>query len=425
MMKTSFVIFCMLIATTAVASTGGNIGILDDRTYGSLQDSTYSSIARFKANGAVCTSGFIAPNIVLTNKHCVSACGTPGACTVNFWNGHEYVDTAITKIIAIGSGSGNNTTNGGDWAILQSADSNPNFKSVAAKTTTGPVNRGGFGGMRVIENSEVDALKAIFIETTERYRAECEAKERRRETDFYSCVFKHFNDELKKRGYKPVLGDSANFKIQRCNITGDLSGARKMVATDCDSAGGDSGAPLLRGNSVVALNNSGPHTFFMNNENKGANAVKTENFYSAAQSAIARFGHSTPSPTPPHNNNNNNNNHNNNNNNNNNNNHNNNNNNNHNNNNNNHAGGNNHPMLNIPGVNTILPSIPGGNITLPPISGGNTTPTTPGNNNNTPAPNPPATEPPATSPEPPATGITDPNQIQQILNQEIMQFECD
>jgi hypothetical protein len=376
MMKTSFVIFCMLITTTAVASTGGNIGILDDRTYGSLQDPTYSSIAQFRTKNSVCTSGFIAPNLVLTNRHCVSPCTTPGACSVKFWNGHNYVETPTTKIVKIGSGTGNYTLDGSDWAILQTADPNPNFKNVAAKTNVGPVNRGGFGGLRVIKDSEVDALKAIFIETSEKYKAECQAQEQRGETDFESCVFEYFNEELKKHGYKPVLGDSNNFKVQRCNINGDRPNSNKMVRTSCDSAGGDSGAPLLRGNYIVGLNNSGPHSFFKDNEAEGATALKTENFYSDAQSAIARFGHNNPSPTPAPNNNN------------------------HNNNN---AGGNSH--------NTPPPApAPGGNTTPPPTLGGN----------NTPAPNPPAA-----TPEPPTTAITDPAKIQQILNQEIMQFECD
>ncbi|MBO4746132.1 MAG: trypsin-like peptidase domain-containing protein [Alphaproteobacteria bacterium] len=365
MMKTSFVIFCMLISTTALANTGGNIGVLDDRTYGSLQDPTYSSIAQFRTKDSICTSGFIAPNLVLTNRHCVSSCTTPGVCSVKFWNGHNYVETPTTKIVEIGNGPGNMTSNGSDWAILQTADANTNFKNVAAKTSVGPVNRGGYGDLRVIEDSEVDTLKAIFIETAEKYNAECKAQESRGDNDFESCVFKHFNDELKKRGYKPVLGDYNNFKVQRCNINGDRPNSPKMVSTSCDSAGGDSGAPLLRGNSIVGLNNSGPHSFFTNNETNGASAVKTENFYSAAQNAIVRFGRNNSNPTQPHNN--------------------------HNNNNNN-AGGNTAP-------------------------GHNPAPT-PGGNNTTPPTNPPATE-------PPATGITDPNQIQQILTQEIMQFECD
>lgn len=299
MIKTSFIILCTMLTTTTWASVGGNIGILDDRTYGSLEEPIYSAVAQFKSRhgkrAIVCTAGFISQNLVLTNRHCASDCDPVSACTIRFWNGKKYVETPINKIVSIGRGSA--ALDGNDWAIVRTNDPNPHFKSVAQKTTAGQVDRGGFGSMRVIKDNEVDALKQIFIECTEKYEAECKAKENAKETDFYSCIFIRFDDEIQKRGFKSVVNDANNFKIQKCSITSNHPQSSNMVATTCDSAGGDSGAPLLRGGVIVALNNSGPHTFFASSESVGATAVKTENFYSYVADAISNFGYVPSKPT--------------------------------------------------------------------------------------------------------------------------------
>ena len=80
-----------------------------------------------------------------------------------------------------------------------------------------------------------------------------------------------------------------------------------MVETDCDSSGGDSGAPLLRSAQIVGLNNSGLQSVF-GNDSVNANALKTENFYAQVQSAIAKYSVDNTSGNSNTNNNSNNNN---------------------------------------------------------------------------------------------------------------------
>ncbi len=376
-MRINFGILCTLLTSSAFAGAGGNIGILDDRTYGSLRDPMYSSIAQFKTKaGGVCTAGFIAPNLIITNRHCAAECNPATSCHIEFWNGTRYVKTEITRIAAIGKPG--QTFDGQDWAILTTNESNPNFKNVASKSTTGPINRGGFGCLRVIKDSEVQPLKQLFMQTYDRYyEHECKTQQ-----DQLGCVWKYFNDAVKNAGFEPLLNDTSKFKVQTCNIKGTHPKSSLMLTTDCDSSGGDSGAPLLRGDTIVGLNNSGPHMFFSQDESVGGNAVKNENFYTSAKNLIDTIGHT---PT---------------------------------------LGG------NTPNTPVTLVTNPNGHPTKPntgPIPNKPVQPTPPTQQPNPPAP--PAAEPVTTTPPssdiPSGNVITDPEQIRQLLNEEIMQLECD
>lgn len=386
-MKISFIILCTLFTSTAFAGAGGNIGVLDDRTYGSLSDPTYSAIAQFIIKGSgICTAGFIAPNLVITNRHCVAECDPATSCQVKFWNGTKYVKTETTSVAAIGKPG--QTFDGQDWAILTTREPNPNFKNVASKSTTGTISRGGFGCLRVIKDSEVQPLKQLFMQTYERYYdGACKTQQ-----DQLGCVWKYFNDAVKNAGFEPLLNDADKFKVQTCHIKGNHPRSSLMLATDCDSAGGDSGAPLLRGDTIVGLNNSGPHMFFSGDESIGSNAVKNENFYTNAKTLISTNGHIPGN-----------------------------------------GGGNPNTPANMTPNSNIHNGQPpkpatgnGSNAPAPqpnkPVNNPNPTPNEPVANNPEP-PTPPASEPPSDNPG--GNAITDPAQIRKLLNDEIMQLECD
>lgn len=302
-MKKVYLLFCLLITTDVFASYGGNIGISDDRTYGSMEDPLYSAVAKFISSKGGCTAGFIDKNLVITNRHCAILCQrNDKPCYIKFWNGREYVQTSATTIMLPRE---HTNLDGNDWAIMRTDDINPNFKKLAQKSTTGQISRGGFGGMRVIKDSELPTLKEIYIQTERKYRTECQQN---KESAYSDCIFKHFNEAVKDNNMQPIMGDQEKFKVQTCNITGDKMGHPRMVQTDCDSSGGDSGAPLIRGNTIVGLNNSGPHTFIQDNESNGANAVKNENFYTYAQKKIQKTSNNSGNSGGQHTNNNSNNN---------------------------------------------------------------------------------------------------------------------
>lgn len=275
-----------LVATHCFAGAGGNIGLVDDRRYGSLEEPLYSAIGRLSIG---CTAGFVSNNLIITNQHCVPACNN--GCTIHFFDGKQYQDSPV-QLVALPAKSKTRSSDGTDWAIFKSAIPNNNFKSVAPKTTLGTVNRGGFGLLRVIDDSEIPELKQIYANVTKQRAEECKQAK-----DALSCIHKYVNQELDRRGIKPLFGDSKNFKVQECTIREFVDNG-KMTDTNCDSSGGDSGAPLLRGNEIVALNNSGPQTVFGKDDIHGARALNTSNFYEAVKNEIRRANATPSNPAP-------------------------------------------------------------------------------------------------------------------------------
>ena len=264
----------IVLSVDAFAGYGGNIGLKDDRQYDNLSNPLYSSVARFDANGKPrCTAGFVSENIIITNHHCADLCAR-NKCSIYFWDGKQY-QTSDVNIIAMPKEY--STKDGTDWALFKSDVPNKNFKTVAFTTTGGAVLRGGYGTLRVISDDEIPIIKKAFGEA--RRTAKCAPSE-----DKITCVNKVANEILQKQHNIPSLfNDNEKFKTQRCDIHTISEG---LVRTTCDSSGGDSGAPLLRGNQLVALNNSGNQSVFGESEKYGAYALNTINFYQAVQDAV-------------------------------------------------------------------------------------------------------------------------------------------
>lgn len=278
MKKTLFIIFGILFTARAFAGYGGNIGILDDRIYSSLSNPEYYGVVKLylPPNKNRCTGTFISDNLIITNTHCALHC-KQGECSAEFWDGSKFTTSSL-KLVAINKNA--ETLNGKDWAILSSDQKNPMYRKISPQSTPGPVLRGGFGTLRIIQNDEIPFLKSLYAKTKSKFKAQCKGNT--------SCINRHVNEQLVAMGKEPLFGDTDKFKIQHCNILHDYPNHPKMVTTDCDSAGGDSGAALLRNNNIVGLNNSGPQNVFNNNEAKGATAVKTDNFYTYTQKLIQK-----------------------------------------------------------------------------------------------------------------------------------------
>ncbi len=286
-MKLFVSLFLMLITTSVFAGLGGYIGEYDNRSYGSLKMSQYSAVAQLKAMNkdgwSGCTGTFVDKNLILTNTHCALPCVNEGRdCIAEFWDGKQYVTTKTTPIML---NEGFQTYAGNDWALMMAYDGNPNVKNVSSTTSLGGVERGGYGTLRVIGKDELPIIRKIVEEVSNKYGEKC-SKER----DWFECWYSYIEEGVKKAGLKPLNNDDKNFKIQKCNITRNVfvdEGVTyaNMVSTDCDSAGGDSGASLFRGNIIVGLNNSGGHGLFFTDKPgeqevfSGGRAVKNQNFY--------------------------------------------------------------------------------------------------------------------------------------------------
>ena len=288
-MKHLFVILLSLYAQSVFAGHGGYIGSHDNRSYGSLEEPEYNGIVKLTVGrGGRCTGGFVSKNLVLTNDHCAVKC--KDGCSAEFWNGSGYEQSNLKVVLYRPEFD---AFNGTDWALLLSDKENNNYISVSPSTSPGRVQRGGFGTLRIIADDEIPFLKNLYAQTIKEH-PECKTKEGR--TDI-PCINRIVDKKLKSMGKRPLLGDADNFKVQTCSIVSNMAQSNNMVKTDCDSAGGDSGAPLLRGRVIVGLNNSGNQQIFGKEEVLNANAVKTENFYKYVQSTSKKYEYVTPSIT--------------------------------------------------------------------------------------------------------------------------------
>lgn len=273
----SFFMFAMMSAN-AFAGPSGNIGFRDDRRYGQLSELLYSSVARIEKNGSVHgTAGFVSENLVITNRHVAEGCRT-GNCSIYFWDGKQYQTSGIQLVTSPKEykkehKEGTPT----DWAIMKSEIPNKNFRSVAPESTPGEVLRGGFGLLRIISDSEIPLIKQAYIEAAKEKCADGEER--------INCLNRIANDLLQKKyKLKPLFGDQKNFKVQNCKI---LKVSPEMLETNCDSSGGDSGAPLIRGNQVVGLNVAGAQEIFRPVKKSISYAINTQNFYDAVQRVLS------------------------------------------------------------------------------------------------------------------------------------------
>ena len=281
-MKKIVALFFMLVTTSVWAGAGGYIGEYDNRSYGSLEVSEYSAITRLWLNKtntgwSRCTGTFVDNNLILTNSHCALSCVHGENCSADFWDGKKYVTTKIEPVML---NENFRTFEGDDWAFFMAYDANPKNGNVVSETTLGDVKFGGYGTLRVITNDELPIIRKIAEETYKKYYSKCE-----KTSDWLECWWDYIEDEIKKAGLKPLTGDSDKLKVQKCkiiknNVSIDGSVYQNMVTTDCDSAGGDSGSALMRGNSLVGLYNSGVNSLTLQiAENNMGKALKTQNFY--------------------------------------------------------------------------------------------------------------------------------------------------
>jgi len=280
MKKYLFIILLSLCTTNTFAGPSGYIGTHDNRRYGSLSDPEYRGVTKLThGKNSLCTGVFISKNLILTNTHCALVCKT--GCSAEFWNGINYETSGVKTVLY---SDNYEPLNGSDWALLSSDQESIFYKQISPTTTSGQVFRGGYGILRVIEDDEIPFLKKLYSQTKEEFREAC-SKKFKSSAEFLGCINAHLDEKLKQMGKEPLFADQNNFKVQTCKILGNYPDNNKIVVTDCDSSGGDSGAPLLRNDSVVGLNSGGKQTIF---GNKQANAygIKTENFYWPVQMYI-------------------------------------------------------------------------------------------------------------------------------------------
>ena len=281
MTKVLFALLLSIYSTNVFAAWGGYIGKHDNRRYGSLSEPEYNSVVKLTGDrGMRCTGGFVSKNLIITNNHCLMGC--QNGCRAEFWNGSEYEKSNV-KIASFDPKS--QGFSGFDWGLLVSEKASNFYKPIAPVSTPGQVFRGGYGVLRIIEDDEIPFLKEVYSQTVQEFKEICN---KQKNVPYPECINKKVDNKLKQLGKKALFGDMGNFKVQTCKILGTYDEDARLLKTDCDGAGGDSGAPLLRNDTLVGLNVGGLQMVFGSDE-MNARALKTENFYLYVQDAIKNY----------------------------------------------------------------------------------------------------------------------------------------
>ena len=285
MIKPSIAILLALYAVNAFASFGGHIvGGHDERVYASVSDPEYRGTARLSLDRGSCTGTFVSKNLILTNSHCAMACKR--GCSAYFYN-ESGNEKSNLKVVAYYPDHG--IYDGKDWALMLSDKESRFYRSITPQTTTGPIVSGGYGMMRILKDEEIPTLKQLYVQTKQEFKEKCNREAKNNYNAWIGCINKHFEIKVQERGMEPIFRDSGNFKVQNCKILGTMQGHEKMVYTDCDSAAGNSGGAYLRGGQIVGLNNCGFSDIFDDRTGGGAGGLKTENFYNSVQKNIKKY----------------------------------------------------------------------------------------------------------------------------------------
>ena len=155
--------------TTNVFADTGSIGQIDNREYGDLSEQKYRGVAKLtlgsQYSGSLstgeCTGVFIAKNLILTNAHCAVRCDN--FCVASFYNGEEMDSVKLSTLTY----PSNYEDTGEDWAVLQTGTDISIDIPIAEKSSTGPINYGGFGSLRIINDDEIHELKRLYTEDSE------------------------------------------------------------------------------------------------------------------------------------------------------------------------------------------------------------------------------------------------------------------
>ena len=167
MIKPLFMILLSLYTmytTNGYASKAGSIGQIDNREYGDLSEQKYRGVAKLTLGSQYsgllstgeCTGVFIAKNLILTNAHCAVRCDN--FCVASFYNGEEMDSVKLSTLTY----PSNYEDTGEDWSVLQTGTDISIDIPIAEKSSTGPINYGGFGSLRIINDDEIHELKRLY-----------------------------------------------------------------------------------------------------------------------------------------------------------------------------------------------------------------------------------------------------------------------
>jgi len=278
MRRLSSILFCLYAG--ALCAGVGNVYNVDKREYVNWSDYPFNLTLKVLRPGrpdrTFCTAQYVARDLILTAEHCAKE------KIMSFKNSDGRVFSA--RLAA--SGYFENDT---DWALYRALDAagilGPGASPLGVLPRTairGGVQIAGFGDLRKLSDQEIEDIRWIIIYLLQTQRKfSLNAAEKQASSTSMNGMWESIDSEVARRGMAPIWGDSERLKLSAgCGAV--KFDNYKLVAHNCDSVGGNSGAALLvreqDGFKVLGVESSGLETVGKNDLQSGF-AVRTEIFY--------------------------------------------------------------------------------------------------------------------------------------------------
>lgn len=282
-------VFCALVSLPAFAG----VGSVDTRQYADWASEQFS---RYVTIGSVkrwrCTGQYVAPNLILTAAHCYN--GKQDIGRIEYLGSALFDGTFIGKVIAMGDYKNVTTTPKEDWALVLIEDKEfyypkDNFfnpDDLDKQKEYESVISAGFGWARIVNDKEVELLRAAFETAAEK-------NEQLSISDIRSVL----DDVMRKNNLKPFKEGEAKLTYDSCNVIinlncwyvcnydeekcrevcrnrgglfNDKDEWPEVLGTTCDTWGGNSGGAYFSKNTgkLVLIDSSGHDSFSFDDESE-------------------------------------------------------------------------------------------------------------------------------------------------------------
>lgn len=265
-------IFC-IIPSVAL----GDIGV-EKRKYVDWNSAPYNNYVRICSDAGCATGQFISAAHVLTSKQAAGCCGVKNkpACVVYTSDGQRIMARLIQAGGGLANCAGATNETSTDWGVLALDSRNTildrlknekfGFQQSANASTQGDLKRAGFGDLKVLTSSDIQAIKSAYSKWLEKVypydvfeRSDVEKKGADLglgKYDIYEnngAQYKTFLDEFTNLTGKDFLteylGDGNRLKlVENCKIT-KTSGVN--LTHNCSAWSGDGGSALLNSNNEI------------------------------------------------------------------------------------------------------------------------------------------------------------------------------
>lgn len=284
-----------LLAVIFLLCTGGAYaaaGKHDDRQYVDWSQPPYNKIVYSFTHGATCTGQYVAKDIILTARHCI----TKNAQFDNFEKkGLRYVflnnkyDIFSARVERYGR-----TYEKDDWALLRVIEpdyfsneyfelSNPNDVPWTVRNKNNYINvmNAGFGYMRILSDKEIKQLRQIFKNIVGKHYDDAN----------FNATAQKAREEIKKQGIAPLedLDAEAPAKIYRLKASRNclMSSVPVYYVDNCDIFSGNSGGPFFMNNQLFGIVSNSTNSFHREDY---AEAIPTKQFFDALQEMVGQSG---------------------------------------------------------------------------------------------------------------------------------------